>query len=386
MARGRRSGRRGWSRPGCRAPPRACLPTPPPGPIRRGRGGRWGRTAGGRQPCPASEPASASHSRSASKQVRAPVWHAGPSWSTWSSTVSPSQSRRTALTHWRWPEVSPLTQYSLRLRLQYVARPVARVRASASSSIQPSISTSPVSCCWAMAGTSPASLRRSRSETAGSRSMQSSSHRGVRRPLDAPADAAPELRGRSRGVSEVSDVPPRADGLCYYRVVKVATPPKVPMATRTALVLSMRAPFRRSGSPSEGSGRVDPARERRTAGLDVAQPGCIEAEAGVRAAADQMTVVVVLAVVVPTALGAALLGAPLGQGRVTAARAGERAARAGPDHVVARGVPREPALARLRQLFLHRVRGHQGAGGVALVGAARDLPATKPGPGHRPIL
>jgi hypothetical protein len=37
-------------------------------------------------------------------------------------------------------------------RLQYVARPVVNVRARASSSIQPSISTSPVSCCWATAG------------------------------------------------------------------------------------------------------------------------------------------------------------------------------------------------------------------------------------------
>ena len=95
-------------------------------------------------------------------------------------------------THWRWPEVSPLTQYSPRLRLQYVARPVARVRASASSSIHPSISTSPVSCCWAIAGTSPASLRRRRSETAGSRSMRPSSHRGVRR--------SRTVRGRAPGV------------------------------------------------------------------------------------------------------------------------------------------------------------------------------------------
>ena len=62
-------------------------------------------------------------STSASKQVRVPVWQAGPSWSTLTSSVSPSQSSRTSLTHWRWPEVSPLTQYSWRLRLQYVARP-----------------------------------------------------------------------------------------------------------------------------------------------------------------------------------------------------------------------------------------------------------------------
>ena len=67
-----------------------------------------------------------------------------------------------------WPEVSPLTQYSCRLRLQYVARPVVSVRASASSSIQPSISTSPVSCCCTTAGTSPSAERLRRSAIAGS--------------------------------------------------------------------------------------------------------------------------------------------------------------------------------------------------------------------------
>ena len=54
-------------------------------------------------------------------------------------------------THWRCPDVSPLTQYSCRLRDQYVARPVVSVRCSASSSIQPTISTSPVSYCWTTA-------------------------------------------------------------------------------------------------------------------------------------------------------------------------------------------------------------------------------------------
>ena len=40
-----------------------------------------------------------------------------------------------------WPLVSPLRQYSCRLRLQKVTRPVVSVRASASSSIQPTMST-----------------------------------------------------------------------------------------------------------------------------------------------------------------------------------------------------------------------------------------------------
>ena len=52
------------------------------------------------------------------KQLRSPVWQAGPSWSTSRSSASPSQSRRTSRTHWRCPEVSPFTQYSPRLRDQ----------------------------------------------------------------------------------------------------------------------------------------------------------------------------------------------------------------------------------------------------------------------------
>jgi hypothetical protein len=54
----------------------------------------------------------------ASKQVRSPVWQAAPVWSTRTSTVSPSQSSATERTCWTWPEVSPLTQYAPRLRLQ----------------------------------------------------------------------------------------------------------------------------------------------------------------------------------------------------------------------------------------------------------------------------
>lgn len=53
-----------------------------------------------------------------SKQVRVPVWQAAPTWSTLTSTVSASQSNATDFTHWKCPEVSPLTQYSRRLRDQ----------------------------------------------------------------------------------------------------------------------------------------------------------------------------------------------------------------------------------------------------------------------------
>ena len=51
-------------------------------------------------------------SGSASKQVRSPVWQAPPVWSTFTSTVSPSQSSATALTCCTWPDVPPFTQYS----------------------------------------------------------------------------------------------------------------------------------------------------------------------------------------------------------------------------------------------------------------------------------
>ncbi|CPU66472.1 Uncharacterised protein [Mycobacteroides abscessus] len=100
--------------------------------------------------------------------MRVPVWHAAPTWCTRTRSASPSQSSATERTTWTWPDVSPLRQYSWRDRLQNVTRPVVRVRWSASSSIQPSMSTSPVSCCWTIAATSPASSRLSRAATSGS--------------------------------------------------------------------------------------------------------------------------------------------------------------------------------------------------------------------------
>ena len=56
------------------------------------------------------QPANVHNRRSASKQEWSPVWHAGPCWSTITSSVSPSQSRRTSRTDWVLPDVSPLTQ------------------------------------------------------------------------------------------------------------------------------------------------------------------------------------------------------------------------------------------------------------------------------------
>src|SRR5207253_1884068 len=93
--------------------------------------------------------------RSSVKQVWVPVWQAAPICSTVTSRASPSQSSATLFTYWWWPEVAPFTQYSPRLRDQYVARPLVSVRCSASSSIQASMSTSPVPCSRTIAATRP---------------------------------------------------------------------------------------------------------------------------------------------------------------------------------------------------------------------------------------
>ena len=52
------------------------------------------------------------------KQVLLPVWQAAPICSTFARMVSLSQSRVRDFTNWRWPEVRPLVQSSLRLLLQ----------------------------------------------------------------------------------------------------------------------------------------------------------------------------------------------------------------------------------------------------------------------------
>src|SRR5690606_869765 len=72
---------------------------------------------GGHDGAPGRSPTAAGRT-SASQQVRSPVWQAAPTWSTFTRTASPSQSSATDLTHCWWPEVSPFTQYSWRLRDQ----------------------------------------------------------------------------------------------------------------------------------------------------------------------------------------------------------------------------------------------------------------------------
>ena len=68
--------------------------------------------------------------------------------------ASPSQSSRSSTTASVAPDVSPLCQSSRRERLQNQASPLSRVRRSASSSIQASISTRPSSASWTIAGVS----------------------------------------------------------------------------------------------------------------------------------------------------------------------------------------------------------------------------------------
>ena len=53
--------------------------------LRQSYSGRWPTTAG--------------NSRSV-KQDSVPVWQAAPTWSTWTSSASPSQSRATDFTNW----------------------------------------------------------------------------------------------------------------------------------------------------------------------------------------------------------------------------------------------------------------------------------------------
>ena len=60
------------------------------------------------------------------------------------------------------------TQYSPRLREKNVERPVVSVLCRARSSIQPTISTSPVVSSWMTAVTSPAASRLSSAATSGS--------------------------------------------------------------------------------------------------------------------------------------------------------------------------------------------------------------------------
>ena len=62
--------------------------------------------------------AAATGSSRETKQVREPVWQAGPVWRTRYRTASPSQSSRTSATSWVWPEVSPFRQSAFRLRLK----------------------------------------------------------------------------------------------------------------------------------------------------------------------------------------------------------------------------------------------------------------------------
>ena len=96
------------------------------------------------------EPAGRSAARSAivrpssgAKHVVEPVWHAGPAGVTRRRSASPSQSSRISSTASVLPDVSPFRHRRSRDRLQNHASFVSRVRRSASSSIQASISTRP---------------------------------------------------------------------------------------------------------------------------------------------------------------------------------------------------------------------------------------------------
>src|SRR5690606_29862590 len=97
------------------------------------------------------------------KHVRWPVWQTlpSPSRSALTSTVSSSQSTRISFTARRLPEVSPLVQSVLRVRLKKVTYPVACVSRHASSFMKPTINTSPLAWSWTTAGMRPSSLLKS---------------------------------------------------------------------------------------------------------------------------------------------------------------------------------------------------------------------------------
>ena len=112
-------------------PPAACGRRRPGSPRRRAAAGPPARP-GGRGPASAKVarsgltapvvmaclPAGPTGSSSVTKQVRCRCGRPAPTWSTLTSSVSPSQSSATDVTYWWCPEVSPLTQYSPRLRDQ----------------------------------------------------------------------------------------------------------------------------------------------------------------------------------------------------------------------------------------------------------------------------
>ena len=80
----------------------------------------------------------------AKKQEGAPVWQAGPVWSTLNNSVSPSQSSQASTTRCMWPDVSPCATVRRASATSQVMSPDASVRVSASRFIQASISTAPL--------------------------------------------------------------------------------------------------------------------------------------------------------------------------------------------------------------------------------------------------
>ena len=95
------------------------------------------------------------------KQVRAPVWHAGPVCSTRYSTVSPSQSSRTSRRAGSWPDVSPFRQRRFPGSAEIVGQ--ARWRGCVPGPPgwrSATIRTSPDRLSWVTTGTSPSAPNR----------------------------------------------------------------------------------------------------------------------------------------------------------------------------------------------------------------------------------
>src|SRR4029079_5048165 len=104
-----------------------------------------------------------SRGRCSVKQERVPLWQTTPfpCPRTCSRTVSRSQSVVAETTSSRFPEVSPLVQSWLRVRLKNVTYPARSVCSNASRFMKPSISTSPLPASCTIAGNSPCILWKS---------------------------------------------------------------------------------------------------------------------------------------------------------------------------------------------------------------------------------
>jgi hypothetical protein len=106
----------------------------------------------------------------------------------------------------------------------------------------------------------------------------------------------------------------------------------------------------------------------RSPALLVLDPRLVEADPPVGSAPDNRAVMIVLAVVLPSAHTADLVGAPLGKSRVTAARARVWPGASRGEHVLESGVRLEPGGSAREQLLIRDARVIAGPADNAAIG------------------